>query len=359
MDAKFLASLLRFAAAVRRGSRGPQAWVVLIGLALTPRLSAVNIYSRVSVTLDSSLDLTPAQRDDLASAVAAHMASRIAVTEGWKCVQPPSVKPPDSKEEAIFAQADNQLFEIVTLQVNVTRSEIHAGIWRKTAPGRETSLASYSLPVDVPGLGQRDALEGKLADLLSLAVDAAMSQAHPCGRWTGQVEYRARRTGEAHTDMSDASSHRSLDITIKLTNQGNATAHAHLEERGTSEGRIRAFVDGATTIVRNSWQTWSSDGDGVTRATVRVMTVPENKTYTIWVSIQPITARKHVEGGARNSPPSHPSDVEFAVTWPGTGYLQGKLDDPVHLHGKITLIDRKTDTTTETEVEEWDLQWEQ
>jgi hypothetical protein len=335
------------------------ALVLLVVVALPQPSAAVQIYSRISTVFDPALDLTPAQQNDLTSAVAAHMASRIAIAENWKCVLPPSVKPPDTKQEAVFSQTDNQLFELITMGVKVTASGVSATIWRKTNVGRETSLASYGLPLNLSSLGHGADLEGKLADLLALAVDAAMSQAHPCGRWTGKIEYRAERTDEFHNDLSDSSHHRLLDITIKLTNQRVATATTHLEERGTSEGRIRAFMDGAVTIVRNSWQTYTTNGDGVTRATVGVSTVPQTKTYTVSVSFLPITAHKHVEGGARGEPPSSPSDVDFAVPWDGSTNIGGSLDDPKHLHGRISLIGRKTETMTETQTEEWDLQWEQ
>jgi hypothetical protein len=86
--------------------------------------------------------------------------------------------------------------------------------------------------------------------------------------------------------------------------------------------------------------------------------VPEKKAYAIVVWMQAISAHKHVEGGARNSPPRSPSDLDFAVIWDAPPILQGPLDDPTHLHGKLTLMDRKTDITTETEVIEWDHQWE-
>lgn len=335
------------------------ALILLAGLALAQPAAAVNIYSRINVTFDPSLNLTLAQQSDLTSSVAAHMASRIAVTEDWRCVKPPSVTPPDIKQEAIPSQPGNQLYEVIKLDVKVLGGSISTMLSRQTDVGRYTTLASNGLPLDISGLGRGDALEHKIADLLALAVDSTMLQAHPCGRWTGKIEFREERTDESHSEMWDTSNHRLLDITITLDNQGVATAHTHLEQKETSEGRRFVRANGVTSLVRDSWQTTTVNGDGDTKANVGVSVIPQTKTYSISASFQPITAHKHTEGCSRNPPvPCRPSDLDFAVTWDGSGSLGGTLDDPKHLHGKIPLIDRKSDTTTETQTEEWDLKWE-
>lgn len=348
---------------------------LLAALALPRPAAAVQIFSRVRVSFDSSVGLTPAQQNDLTSSIGAHMASRIAVTEDWNCVKPPSVTPPASKNEGIPAQiatpppgmklgsipspTDNQLYEIIELDVGVKAGGMNVGIWRDGGNdynGR-TTLASFGLPLNVSDLGHGDALEAKLADLLAEAVDAAMLQAHPCGRWTGKIEYRNERTTGSHSKWQDSSFHSLLDITITITNRREAAAHTHLDERSTSESRVTAPTGDTAEPVPDSWGKITTNGDGDTRATYRVAIVPETKTYTISVSVPPITAHTHGEVGGRASPPRTTSDFDHAVPWYQTD-LAGGLDDPKHLHGRKSLVDSKTETETKTAIVEWDLQWE-
>ena len=340
-----------------------------------PSAAAVQIFSRITTNFDPSLGLTPAQQADLSSAIAAQVASRIAVTEDWNCVKPPSVKPPAPKNEGIPAQiatpppglklgaipspTDNQLYEIIELDVGVKAGGINVGIWRDRGNdyNGNTTLASFGLPLNISDLGQGDALEAKLADLLALAVDSAMVQAHPCGRWTGKIEYRNERTTGSHTKWEDRSFHSLLDITITFTNRREAAAHTHLDEKSTSESRVTASTGDTSDPVPDSWGKITTKGDGDTKATYRVAIVPETKTYTISVSVPPITAHTHGEVGGRASPPRTTSDFDHAVQWYQTD-LAGRLDDPKHLHGRNPLVDSKTETETKTATEEWDLQWE-
>jgi hypothetical protein len=316
--------------------------------------AAVLIYSRISVTFDPSLGLTATQQDDLKSSVAANMESRIAVTEGWQCIQPPSVAAPDVKNEGIPSQQGKQIYEVIKLEVSVLGGSISTRLGRQTAVASYTVLASYNLPLDVLG-GRGAALEGKLADLMAHAVDSTLSQAHPCGRWTGTIEFREEENNENHSEMSDLTNHRLVDITITQNNQGIATAHTHAEQRANSEGRRRVFSNGAVSIVKDSWQTTTVKGDDDSSASINVVVDDMHLNFTVFVNFSPITAHKHVEGCSRNAPlPCLPSDQDFLVTfgWPTT--IGGQLEDPKHLQGKVPLMDNGTTTA----FQKYDLQWE-
>jgi len=202
-----------------------------------------------------------------------------------------------------------------------------------------------------------------LADLASLkqaavsAVEQTLSKVHPCGAWSGTINYVIDVTApDINEQMRNYTGHGRYETTVFL-NRGIAGVTRSANVKSDLVLRQRARAGGATTIIQSGTDKIEGSANGSSPATVDVAIRRDSGTYQIVPSwLEAAAGSLHRVTCDRENCTTH--DENFDADQARQMAIVGKLEDPNHLHGtktEQTSIMRDSINGAQTLTITWDL----
>jgi hypothetical protein len=263
---------------------------------------------------------------------------------GWKCIW--------SVGTAGFSKCEG--FQV---KLNVTIGE--TGVTAQVLdPQVGEVIGSYSKVLDPQSFTgpNRSALLKQAADA---AADEAMSQALPCGGWSGQINYILNvNAPEIHEQMRDYSGQGRYETTIVFMN-GVGTVSRHAEVKSDLELRQWALRNGARTIIKSDIENINGSAEGSSPVSVEVSFDQQGQTY----QILPIWSGPEVVGNLHrvscHRETCTTNDFNLGADQMRFTAILGKQDGSSHLKGTKTeqsSVSRDFISGQQTVTITWDVQ---
>jgi len=296
---------------------------------------------QISVYVSSlTSGLPKAQADEVQAAVEQEVNNYAREKPGWKCV-------------CKVHLGGGSKCEAFPMRLTVSKSGTGIDAQLGASQNAWTIVSSAQVTAGAQSLANLENLKQAAIS----AVDQALSKVHPCGAWSGQISYVLDVSApDIHDKMRDYTGHGHYETTVILTKGvAGVTRNAHVKSDLVM--RQMARRGGAVTLIQSSSDNVEGSAGASSPAMVEISIHQETGTYQIlpmWSG--EAVGKLHRVTCGRDECTTR--DDNFGADQMRQMAIDGKLDDPNHLHGTKTeqaSVSRDSINGAETLTITWDL----